>query len=58
MLLVQHDEVVETFSAQGADQSLRDRVRLRRTNGRRDSVNADALSGLSKPAAIDGIPIA
>src|SRR6266545_6211312 len=58
MLLVQDDDVVETFSAQGADQSLRDGVRLRRTNGRRDSVDADALSALSKLGAIDGIPIA
>jgi hypothetical protein len=57
MLLVEDDHVVKTFSAQGADQSLRDGVRLWRVDGRRDSLDADALSAFSKLAAIDGIPI-
>jgi hypothetical protein len=58
IVLIEDDDMVETFSAQGADQSLRDGVRLRRPDGRRDSVDADSLSALSKVVAIDGIPIA
>src|SRR5437899_151536 len=58
MLLVQHDEVVETFSAQGPDHSLRDSVGLWRVDWRGDSVDAEALGALSEIAAVDRIAIA
>src|SRR3977135_3378558 len=58
MLLVQHDEVIETFSAQGPDHSLRDGVCLWRVDWRRDSVDADTSSPRPKSAAVDGVAIA
>src|SRR3981081_3405114 len=58
MLFVQHDEVVETFSAQGPDHSLRDGVCLWRVDWRRDSVDTDAPGALPEIAAVDRIAIA
>src|SRR5712691_3058304 len=58
MLLVPHDDVVETFSAQGPEHSLRDSIGLWRVDGRGDSVDADAPCTLLELAAIDRIAIA
>src|SRR5687767_10877159 len=50
MLLVEDDEVVETFSAQSPDHSLRDGVRLWRVNRRGDGVDA----GLGRVSVVYG----
>jgi hypothetical protein len=57
MLLVHHDEVVETLSAQGPDHSLGDGVGLWRVDRASDSVDADPLGALSEIAAIDSISV-
>jgi hypothetical protein len=43
MLLVQHDEVVETLSAQGSDHSLGDGVHLRRRLPAVATVRSDSV---------------
>ena len=58
MLLVQHDDVVQTFSAQCPDDPFGDGVGLWRVDGSGDRIDPDAPSALSELAAIDGIPIA
>src|SRR5712692_601646 len=58
MLLVQHDDVVQTFSAQCPEHSLRDGVGRWCVDGCGDRIDPDAPSTLAKLAAIDGIPIA
>src|SRR6266545_7408522 len=58
MPLVEDDEMVETLSSQGPDQSLRDSVGLWRVDRRGDCVDADTPGAVPKIAAIDGIPIA
>src|SRR5919199_2261848 len=57
MLLVQHDDVVQTLAAKCPDHSLDHRVCTRRSNGRGDGVDTDPSSSLAKVAAIDGIAI-
>ncbi len=58
MPLVEHDEMVETLSAQGPDRSLRDGIGLWRVDRRGDCIDADTPSAVPKIAAIDGVAIA
>ncbi len=53
VLLVEHDEVVEAFSAKCPDHSFDDRVRARRSNGRSDGIDTNAPGSLAKVAAVD-----
>jgi hypothetical protein len=55
MLLVQHDDVVETFSAQCPDDPIADGVGLWRVDGCCDRIDTDAPGALAKVAAIDGM---
>ena len=57
VLFVQHDDVVQAFSTQCPDDTFHDRVRTRRSNGRSDGIDADALGTCAEVAAIDGISI-
>src|SRR6266567_864407 len=57
VLLVQHNEVVETLSPQGANHSLGTSVRTRRTNRRGDGVDTDAPSALAEVATVDYVAI-
>jgi hypothetical protein len=58
MLLVQHDDVVKTFSTQGPSTRSHDGVGLWRVDRRRDRIDPDTEDALSELAAIDCIPIA
>ncbi len=54
---VQHNEVVETLSPQGANHSLGNSVRRWRVDQTGDGVDADASGALTKVTAIDSVTI-
>jgi hypothetical protein len=55
--LVEHDQVIETFSSQCSDDTFGDRVRTWRSNGRRDGIDADMLGSSSEVATVHSVPI-
>ncbi len=57
VLFVQHNEVVETLSPQGANHSLGNSVRRWRVDQTGDGVDADASGALTKVTAIDSVTI-
>jgi hypothetical protein len=56
--LAEHDEVVETLPAEGADDALRDRVRPRGPDGREQGLEAQRGGALREVAPVDGVAIA
>jgi hypothetical protein len=58
VVLVEHDYVVETLSAERANNAFCDGVGLRRVDWRGNRIDADAAGALSEIAAVDGIVIA
>jgi hypothetical protein len=57
MLLTDRDDPVETLSADRADQSFAERVRLRRTNRRPQNPNRHALQRSVESCGKYGIPV-
>src|SRR6266566_9838786 len=57
VVFVQHNEVVETLSPQGANHSLGNSVRRWRVDRTGDGVDADASGALTKVTAIDSVTI-
>ena len=57
MLLVQHDDVVQTLASKRSNHSLDDGIRPRCSNGRGDTVDTDPFGSLAEVATIHSIPI-
>src|SRR5438067_12510080 len=57
VLLIQHDDVVETFSAKCPDDTFRNRVRTGRMNGCGDGIDPDPSGPLTKVAAVRRVTI-
>ena len=58
VLLVEDDHVVQTFLAECPDNAFGNCVRTRRSNGRGDGIDTDALGPPAEVTAVDGISIA
>src|SRR5919108_2442790 len=58
MLLVEDDEMVQAFAAQGADEPFADRVGTRARYGRGNGVDPNASGALAEVVPIDRIPVA
>jgi len=58
VVLVEDDQVVQTFSAECSNDALRNRVRARRSNGRGDGIYTEPSGALAEVAAIDRIAVA
>src|SRR5919199_2909340 len=56
--LVQHDEVVQTFSPESPDDTFSNRVRTGRMHGCGDGIDTEAPRAVAEVAPIDGVPIA
>ena len=57
MLLVEHDQVVQAFSAERPDDSFNDNVCRWRVNRRHDAVDTDPTGSLTEVAAVHRVSI-